>query len=148
MSRTAEHLRAMGILVENRETWELGRSVLVELERRLGNDLVAAVFGTWLGRHHRQRPRLMWSRPATTARAPHYLAFVRELPCARCGSGPCDPHHWGPRGVGQKTDDYRVVPLCRPCHLAAHRGEGMSYHEAVLTMLETLIRYLRVVEQT
>ncbi len=32
-------------------------------------------------------------------------------------AGPSDPHHYGTGGgMGQKTDDYRTVPLCRRCH--------------------------------
>lgn len=148
MSRTADWIRH---LVEpDREAWELGRKFLAELERRLGPELVAALVGAWLGRHHRERPRLQWFRPDSPARAPHYLAFVRELPCARCGAPPTgviDPHHFGPRGVGQKCDDYRTIPLCRPCHLTAHRlGWGRGWQDSV--QLATLVLYLRVVEQT
>lgn len=46
-----------------------------------------------------------------------YLAFVRSKPCCFCfAPAPSDPHHFGPRGMGTKTDDLRVVPLCRRCH--------------------------------
>lgn len=50
-----------------------------------------------------------------------YLAWVRKMPCCFCSAPPpSDPHHYGPRGVGQKTDDLRVAPLCRPCHDVLH----------------------------
>lgn len=51
------------------------------------------------------------------ARHPLYLAYVRAKPCCHCSApGPSDPHHFGVRGTGQKTDDFRTVPLCRKCH--------------------------------
>lgn len=64
-------------------------------------------------------------KPAPPARSRDYLALVRGMPCAGCGKcGPSDPHHWGPRGMGQKTTDFRTVPLCRQCHDEFHsRGE-------------------------
>lgn len=150
MSRSAERLRELGIVVEDREAWELGRKLLDELEQRIGPELVGALVGAWLGRHHRERPRLMWARPEAPARADHYLAFVRELPCARCKAPPpSDPHHFGPRGVGEKCDDYRTVPLCRLCHHMAHRGEIRSWRPWLTErIVDTVVRYLRIVEQT
>jgi len=54
-------------------------------------------------------------------RSQSYLRFVRDEPCCSCStSAPSDPHHFGPRGIGQKTDDFRVVPLCRACHDEFH----------------------------
>ena len=56
-------------------------------------------------------------RPRARFRCPVYLAYVRARPCCSCGlPGPSDPHHAGPRGVGQTADDCTAVPLCRPCH--------------------------------
>ena len=49
-----------------------------------------------------------------------WLAFVRELPCIRCGGVPSDPHHVGSRGMGLKQPDSMVIPLCRPCHTSHH----------------------------
>jgi len=60
-------------------------------------------------------------KPLKPARSGKYLDYVRALPCCSCGArGPSDPHHYGPRGVGQKTDDTRTVPLCRRCHDVFH----------------------------
>ncbi len=60
---------------------------------------------------HRSFPKTKMARSAA------YLAFVRAEPCCVCSApAPSDPHHFGPRGVGQKTDDFRTVPLCRRCH--------------------------------
>lgn len=54
-------------------------------------------------------------------RSPAYLAFVREQPCCVCRApAPSDPHHFGPRGIGQKTDDRRTAPLCADCHRCFH----------------------------
>lgn len=56
-----------------------------------------------------------------------YLRHVRTLDCCvgRDGaSGPCSgpvvAHHHGPRGMGEKTDDYRSVPLCDGHHREFH----------------------------
>ena len=58
-------------------------------------------------------------KPPAPRRSKAYLAFVRKLDCCNCGTpGPSDPHHEGKRGVGQKTSDMLVVPLCRRCHSA------------------------------
>lgn len=62
------------------------------------------------------RPRAV-PRPAPPARSPSYLAHVRLQPCCACPKpGPSDPHHTGPRGVGEKGSDFLAIPLCRACH--------------------------------
>jgi len=80
-------------------------------------------------------------KPPAPARSEPYLRFVRQQPCCACSApGPSDPHHFGRRGMGQKTDDYRTVPLCRRCHdrwHAEHVVEGDS------TRAETTERFLR-----
>jgi hypothetical protein len=43
---------------------------------------------------------------------------VAGLPCAVCGSGPCDPAHVASRAQGGCADPLCVVPLCRPHHRA------------------------------
>lgn len=56
-------------------------------------------------------------KPEAPERCPEWLAMIRKLPCCNCGARPpCDPHHEGPRGVGQKCRDTRTAPLCRRCH--------------------------------
>jgi hypothetical protein len=67
-------------------------------------------------------------KPPKPMRDAAYLAFVREQPCCvgRDGAtkswcdGPVVAHHHGPRGMGQKTDDYRCVPLCDRHHREFH----------------------------
>lgn len=50
-----------------------------------------------------------------------FLAFVRQKPCCVCSApAPSDPHHFGSRGIGRKTDDLRCVPLCRKHHDEFH----------------------------
>lgn len=73
-------------------------------------------------------------------RSEEYLAMVRQFPCCRCGAGPAEPHHWGPRGKAQKTDDFRTIPLCRACHDAFHRGEWGSPIEDQLFLYEQVLR--------
>jgi len=56
-------------------------------------------------------------KPSGPSRSESYLEFVRRQPCCNCQAPPrSDPDHVGPRGVGQKTDDFRCIPLCRRCH--------------------------------
>lgn len=56
-------------------------------------------------------------RPRRPARDGAYLDYVRSWACTSCGAPPpSEAHHVGPRGVSQKTDDYRTVPLCHACH--------------------------------
>lgn len=119
------------------------------LVAEIGEEAVAKIAGEWIARSHRDRPRLMWAKPESPARAPHYLAFVRQQACCLCGAPPpSDPHHCGPRGAGQKTDDYRVAPLCRDCHEAVHRAGRMHTPRVKEKIVDTLVRYLRIVEQT
>lgn len=60
-------------------------------------------------------------KPRSPARSAAYMAYVRTHACCACSAAaPSDPHHWGPRGIGQKTDDFRCVPLCRRCHDSWH----------------------------
>lgn len=74
-------------------------------------------------------PRAVNRGPAQLAAVPktvvledeEHLQFVRGLSCCACGvPPPSDPHHYGPRGMGQKTHDLLVVPFCRACHDAFH----------------------------
>lgn len=127
-----------------------GAAILDKLLAAAGQDVVDETGGVWLSRLHRERPRLLWSRPDSPARAPHYLAFVRGLDCAFCGApAPSEAHHFGPRAVGQKTDDYRTVPACQKCHAAKHDKplDPFTRLRVIQAQVDTLVRYLRIVEQ-
>jgi len=89
------------------------------------------------------------------ARAKHYLAFIRERPCIVCGSQvTIDPHHHGRHAMGEKTDDYRCVPLCHYHHMTYHdRGfagdlEGWSDEDFLEHTVRLLVLYLRGIEGT
>lgn len=70
-------------------------------------------------------------KPPKPDRDRGYLVYVREHPCCACTApAPSDPHHYGPRGMGQKTDDYRTVPLCRGCHDCFHQHGFVARFEA------------------
>ena len=71
-------------------------------------------------------------KPPPPVRSEAHLAHVRGLRCCICSKPPpSDPHHFGPRGMGQKTDDRRTSPLCRACHDAWHTmGECPPYTRA------------------
>ncbi len=79
------------------------------------------------------------------------MAFVREWPCCSCTApGPSDPHHFGSRGMGQKTDDFRCVPLCRRCHDIFHDTNALPALDKASTKLfllqrqvDTLVAYLK-----
>lgn len=98
--------------------------------------------------HSQHKPRQRRSRDSSLLfpksrpeRDEAYLAFVRDNPCCACAApGPSDPHHYGPRGVGQKTDDYRTVPLCRRCHDEFHARHTVP----ALNPNATRIRFLEV----
>ena len=78
----------------------------------------------------RGRARAVPKAPTTSY--PKHLELVRTLPCCICSKpGPSDPHHFGPRGMGQKTDDRRTVPICRPHHDEFHTtGRCAPYSRA------------------
>ena len=49
-------------------------------------------------------------------RDPNYLRFIRSLPSAVSGRGPCQAAHTGPHGLGQKSSDLSCIPLTRREH--------------------------------
>ena len=60
-----------------------------------------------------------------TYRNPKYLAFVRSLPCAMCGSMiDVQAHHiksiGNLSGVGLKANDQYTMSLCVDCHCRMH----------------------------
>ncbi len=79
-------------------------------------------------RSSRSKKRTVPRRPSKFGpiRSENYLEHVRVRPCCVCGApGPSEPHHFGPRGVGQKCSDLRTVPLCSAlngCHDQFHQS--------------------------
>ena len=80
---------------------------------------------------------------------PKHLANVRKLPCCVCGEpAPSDCHHVkaaGGRGMGMKSKDSSVVPLCRHHHDLVERAGSRneitwfeSYGIAPLTLAKAL----------
>lgn len=58
-------------------------------------------------------------RPPLRSRG--YLAWVRSQACCNCHRvRNIQAHHHGTRGISQKTDDLRAVPLCFDCHQGFH----------------------------
>jgi hypothetical protein len=49
-----------------------------------------------------------------------YRRWVKAQRCMFCALPADDPHHYGPKGMGQTTDDTRIVPVCRRCHDDLH----------------------------
>ena len=59
-------------------------------------------------------------------RNPGYLRWIRTLPCAVCRSTRAvEAAHTGPHGMGQKSSDLSVIPLCAQ----HHRTGNDSYHK-------------------
>lgn len=58
-------------------------------------------------------------------RNPAYLRWIRSLPCVVCRTrGQIEASHTGPHGMGQKSSDLSVIPLCA----RHHRTGNDSYH--------------------
>lgn len=78
-------------------------------------------------------------KPQGPYRSDPYLDFVRAHRCVGCRrAGPNDPHHFGPRGLGQKTDDTRTVPLCRECHARFHQDRKLPALDVIATRIAIL----------
>lgn len=89
-------------------------------------------------------------RPRGRIEDPVYLAWVRTLDCCSCGPDQrtqTQPHHYGPRPLGRKTDDWLTAPLCSLCHRCFHRHHilpGRTPMEAAALLLrEQLLMLLR-----
>ena len=64
-----------------------------------------------------------------------HLAFVAELACVCCGMMPVVCHHLlrgdPKRGMGRKSGDNFVLPMCPSCHLALQNyGDETKFLEA------------------
>ena len=79
-------------------------------------------------------------KPPKPWRSEAYLRHVRSFRCCmwqhmpshHC-SGDVVAHHHGPRGMGEKTDDSRTVPLCDGAHREFHdRGTIGDWTRAAL----------------
>ena len=53
-------------------------------------------------------------------------SFVKKLPCAVCGAGPCHNHHCRTDGMSRKGPSTAVVPLCGECHARVHNIGALS----------------------
>ncbi len=78
-------------------------------------------------------------------RSQKHLKYIRQLPCAVCGSGPpyvAAAHvrfggRIGKGGISLKPSDDRTVPLCYQCHAEQHQiGEPSFWKAAGLDPLE------------
>ena len=54
-----------------------------------------------------------------------YLNRVAELPCVICGAHGVQLHHFREgQGMGQRAQDWLVIPLCYPCHQGSRGFHG------------------------
>ena len=84
-----------------------------------------------------------WQRPG-------YLKWVATLPCASCGiiDETIVPHHAidisaiagrvSSKGMGMKTNDWLVMPLCYTCHSKLHNGDKSIQSCQPLFIFDTL----------
>ena len=52
-----------------------------------------------------------------------HLAFIATLTCCVCGLSPVQVHHLlrtGEHGMGRKSGDDKVLPVCPECHRKLH----------------------------
>jgi len=70
-------------------------------------------------------------RPGKPLRDAEYLRFVRSFPCSVCSRswGGIEAHHFGPRGLAQKTSDLNAIPLCRNHHREVHKLGPIKFQE-------------------
>jgi hypothetical protein len=83
-------------------------------------------------------------------RDPHWLRFIRSLPCSvpGCRLRNVEAAHTGIRGIGQRATDYNAIPLCKPHHWlwstsyhALGRRKFEQVHQiSIRTILERLHR--------
>jgi hypothetical protein len=86
-------------------------------------------------------------KPRKPARDKEYLGFVRGHACTICSRpAPSHAHHDGPRGMSQKTSDYRTLPLCDEHHTMEHAGNLPWFDDAAkaAVMRELLVEFLEV----
>lgn len=56
-------------------------------------------------------------KPQPPERNEAYKQFIRKFPCVACGeTRHIEAAHFGPHGIGQKSSDFSVLPLCREHH--------------------------------
>lgn len=90
-------------------------------------------------------------KPPKPARSRRFLDHVRALPCAVCGATTrSHPHHHGPRGMSEKTDDYRCIPLCEIDHHELHAGNRPELTDERIAQIQrdVLVGYCRQIEGT
>jgi len=79
-----------------------------------------------------------------------YLAWVRTLPCANCGSAyKSHAHHRIGHGrcSTMKVDDFEAMPLCHACHTGLHNDgwrdwepDNTGQHAMIVDTLKQAIR--------
>jgi hypothetical protein len=105
--------------------------------RRLERWLHYAVHGTPAPRAPRRKAR------RGPARDRQYLAWIRTLPCAACGTTPAEAAHTGhDGGASQKASDYTCVPLCHECHAEYDNGQESKalFEEAAGIDMAAIVR--------
>jgi len=56
---------------------------------------------------------------------PAYTAWLRTLPCRRCGCHGVHVHHRTGAGMGLRAHDLDGMPLCAACHRHLHALSGV-----------------------
>lgn len=67
-------------------------------------------------------------------RCKKHLAFIRSLPCVRCGCNESQAAHIriaSDGGMGMKPGDNYTLPLCHVCHSAQHNIGERSFYKSI-----------------
>lgn len=73
-----------------------------------------------------------------------YTRWVKAQPCACCSKQADDPHHligYGQGGMGTKSHDLFVLPLCRRHHDELH-ADTVAFEKKYGSQLELIFRFL------
>lgn len=82
-----------------------------------------------LARAGRLRPRSSTSARARRVRDYAFMGWVKAQPCAArglpghvCAPGPCEAHHSGSHGLGDRASDSTCIAMCGRAHDEWHDG--------------------------
>lgn len=91
---------------------------------------------------------------------PKHIAWIKTLPCIKCGRTPCDPAHVRigntGGGTGLKPPDRFTVPLCSSlpeigyegCHAVQHQGEVTFWAELGVDPVDIALRLWAITGDT
>lgn len=71
----------------------------------------------------RSKKRIAYRNSAEGRAGTEYMLLVKQLPCCICGApAPSEAHHC--RSDFMARDDFKTIPLCKPCHTGPNGYHG------------------------